>query len=117
MPLVANKKETIMFDESNDIYREETRDQFIQRAGALFPPDRVRAWSRIERTVFNHLFAQLIQHHSYALISNQMLQKSRADMEEIVRRCSGKTNDGRQERSRKRIKPRITICHASAKPG
>lgn len=106
-----------MFDESNDIHREETRDQFIQRAGALFPPERVRSWSRIERTVFNHLFAQLMQHHSYALISNQMLQDSRADMEEIVRRCSGKTDDVRQERSRKRIKPRITISPTSAKPG
>jgi hypothetical protein len=115
MPLVANKKETVM-DESTDIHREETRDQFIQRAGALFPPNRVRAWSRIEQAVFHHLLAKLIQQHSYALISNQMLQESRADMEEIVRRCKSKKIDSRQERSRKRTKPRMSICHASAKP-
>ena len=90
-----------MSDESNEIDREETRDQFIRRAGALFPPERVRAWSRIERAVFNHLLVNLIQHHRFALISNQMLQQSRADMEEIVRRFKGKPECD-QKRSRKR---------------
>lgn len=102
-------------DESTDIHREETRDQFIQRAGALFPANRVRAWSHIEQTVFKHLLAKLIQHHSYALISNQMLLESRADMDEIVRRCRSKKTESRQERSRKRTKPRINISHAPAK--
>ena len=66
----------------------ETHEQFIQRANRVFSADSVRAWSRIERAVFNHLMAKLIHRHSYGSISNAMLHECRDDMAEIVRRCS-----------------------------
>jgi hypothetical protein len=76
-----------MPSEMYGVYSDETHDQFIQRANCIFPADCVRAWSRIERAVFNHLMAKLIHRNTYSSISNVMLQECREDMTEIVRRC------------------------------
>ncbi len=70
-------------------HSDESHEQFIKRASAVFPADRVRKWSRVERAVFNHLMAQFIHQHSYGSISNEMLHEIRNDMDEIVRRISG----------------------------
>jgi len=67
---------------------DETHEEFIQRANFVFPADYVRAWSRVERAVFNHLMAQLIHQNAYISISNAMLVKCRDDMAEIVRRIT-----------------------------
>ena len=67
----------------------ETHDQFVQRASRVFPEHHASEWSRIERGVFNHLMAQLIHRYGYSEISNEMLQQSRADMMEIVKRLTG----------------------------
>lgn len=75
-----------MLAEMHGVSSDETHEQFIQRAGRVFPPDSVRAWSRVERAVFNHLMAKLIHHNTYGSISNEMLQECRDDMTEVVRR-------------------------------
>lgn len=72
-----------------DVSFDETHEQFIQRANRVFPADRVRVWSRVERAVFNHLMAKLIHRNSYASISNAMLEACHDDMTEIVKRCGG----------------------------
>ena len=69
------------------VYSDETHEQFIQRANRVFPADCVRAWSRIERAVFNHLMAKLIHQNTYSAISDEMLEECRDDMTEIVSRC------------------------------
>lgn len=63
----------------------ETHEQFVQRASRVFPEEGVRAWSRIERAVFNHLLGHLIVQHGYDSISNQMLEESRDNMNKFVR--------------------------------
>lgn len=73
--------------EMSDVSFDETHEQFIQRANRVFPADCVRAWSRIERAVFNHLMARLIHRNTYSSISNAMLEECREDMTEIVSRC------------------------------
>jgi hypothetical protein len=78
-----------MPSEMNAVSYDETHEQFIQRANRVFPAESVRAWSRIERAVFNHLMAKLIHRNSYRAISDAMLEECREDMTEIVRRCSG----------------------------
>jgi hypothetical protein len=79
-----------MPSEMYGVSSDETHEQFIQRANCVFPFDCVRAWSRIERAVFNHLMAKLIHQHTYSAISNAMLQVCRDDMTEIVIRCGDK---------------------------
>jgi hypothetical protein len=79
-----------MPSEMYDVSSDETHEQFIQRAKRVFPADCVRAWSRIERVVFNHLMAKLIHRNSYSSISNVMLQECQEDMTEIVKRCGNK---------------------------
>lgn len=76
-----------MPSEMYGVYSDETHEQFIQRANRVFPADCVRAWSRIERAVFNHLMAKLIHRNTYSAISDEMLEECRDDMVEIVRRC------------------------------
>ena len=75
-----------MPSEMYGVCSDETHEQFIQRANRVFPADYVRAWSRIERAVFNHLMAKLIHQNSYKSISHGMLEECRDDMTEIVRR-------------------------------
>lgn len=75
-----------MTDDNVAVDSNETHEQFIQRASNVFPVNRVRAWSRVEQAVFNHLVAQLIDKHRYGSITNEMLRHCRDDMEEIVRR-------------------------------
>jgi hypothetical protein len=77
----------IMFDEKSSMLSDETHDQFVKRASAVFPPDRAQHWSRIERAVFNHLMTRLIHNRGYAAITDQMLLDSRADMEKMLGRC------------------------------
>lgn len=79
-----------MIDDNLAVHPDETHEQFIKRAGSVFPAECVRAWSRVERAVFNHVMAQLIAQHSYASITNEMLRESRDNMEEIVRRLWGR---------------------------
>lgn len=79
-----------MSSEMYGVSSDETHEQFIQRASRVFPADSVRAWSRIERAVFNNLMARLIHRNSYSSISNEMLHECRDDMTEIVRRCGDK---------------------------
>ncbi|MBT9521775.1 MAG: hypothetical protein IV101_12880 [Dechloromonas sp.] len=62
-----------MKEAKHSVDRHETHEEFVQRVGRVFPEDRVRAWSRIERGVFNQLMSQLIHKHSYGSISNEML--------------------------------------------
>ena len=62
----------------------ETHEQFVLRASSVFPEDHVKAWSRIERAVFNYLLAQLIHRRGYRAITNEMLLESRDCMEKIV---------------------------------
>ena len=81
-----------MPSEMYGVSSDETHEQFIQRANRVFPADCVRAWSRIERAVFNHLMAKLIHRNTYSAISDEMLEEGRDDMVEIVRRC-GETFD------------------------
>lgn len=76
-----------MPSEMYGVSSDETHEQFIQRANRVFPADCVRAWSRIERAVFNHLMAKLIHRNTYSAISDEMLEECRDDMVEIVRRC------------------------------
>lgn len=76
-----------MFDEKSSIHSAETHDQFVRRASAVFPPERAKSWSRIERAVFNHLMSRLIHNRGYASITDQMLYQSRADMEKMLGRC------------------------------
>lgn len=68
------------------IHRNETHEQFIQRASRVFPADSVRSWSRIERAVFNRLLEPLIHRFDYCSITEDMLLQARDDMVEIVRR-------------------------------
>lgn len=75
--------------ENDDIHRDETHEQFVQRASRVFPKRCVRAWSRVERGVFNHLMGRLIHRYSYASITDAMLHQCRNDMDEIVRRFGG----------------------------
>lgn len=74
----------------------ETHEQFIQRASRVFPEQGVRAWSRIERAIFNHLLGRLIIRHGYDSISDQMLEESRKYMNKFVQRLAGvqTVNDG-----------------------
>jgi hypothetical protein len=76
-----------MPSETYAVSSDETHEEFIQRAKRVFPADCVRAWSRIERAVFNHLMAKLIHRNTYSAISDAMLQECHDDMTEIVRRC------------------------------
>jgi len=76
-----------MPSEMHVVASDETHDQFIQRANRVFPAESVRAWSRVERAVFNHLMAKLIHRNTYSSISDAMLHECRDDMTEIVRRC------------------------------
>jgi hypothetical protein len=76
-----------MPSEMYGVSSDETHEQFIQRANRVFPADSVRAWSRVERAVFNHLMAKLIHRNTYGAISNAMLHECRDDMTEIVSRC------------------------------
>lgn len=76
-----------MPSEMYGVSSDETHEQFIQRANRVFPADWVRAWSRIERAVFNHLMAKLIHRNTYSAISDEMLEECRDDMVEIVSRC------------------------------
>ena len=78
-----------MTDDKVAVDSNETHEQFIKRASVVFPVNRVVAWSRLERAVFNHLIAQLVAKHSYGSISNEMLRRCRDDMEEIVWRIQG----------------------------
>ena len=78
-----------MTDDKVAVDSNETHEQFIQRASDVFPVNRVRAWSRVERAVFNHLMAQLVIKHPYSSISNEMLRRCKDDMEEIVWRIQG----------------------------
>lgn len=66
----------------------ETHEQFLQRASGIFPIERVRNWSRIERAVFNQLMAKLIHQKSYSAITDTMLQQCRDEMAKIVSRYS-----------------------------
>lgn len=84
-----------MFDEKSSMFVDETHDQFVKRASAVFPPDRAQHWSRIERAVFNHLMTRLIHKRGYAAITDQMLLDSRADMEKMMGRCRYAPADGR----------------------
>lgn len=77
-----------MHSEMADFHSTETHDQFVQRANHVFPTERAKTWSRIERAVFNHLMGRLIHQHSYSSITNTMLSQCRDDMYQIVRRCS-----------------------------
>jgi len=79
-------KESFMAYETSGGDCNENHEQFVQRASRVFPSDSVRAWGRIERAVFNHLFEQLIRHRSYSEISNAMLYACRDDMNDIVHR-------------------------------
>lgn len=74
-----------MVAEMYDTRSKETHDQFVRRASKVFPEEIVNAWSRIERAVFNYLMTQLIHQCAYSAITNEMLQKSRENMERIVR--------------------------------
>ncbi|PKO89651.1 MAG: hypothetical protein CVU18_03300 [Betaproteobacteria bacterium HGW-Betaproteobacteria-12] len=76
-----------MHSETANLLPDETHEQFVRRASGIFPVERVRNWSRIERAVFNHLMGHLIHEHSYASITDAMLARCRDDMCEIVRRC------------------------------
>ena len=78
-----------MTDENLAVGDDETHEQFIKRASAVFPVNRVKAWSRVERAVFNHLLGQLIARHRYGSITDEMLRMCQEDMEEIVRRIQG----------------------------
>lgn len=75
-----------MIDDKTAEEADETHEHFVKRAGDVFPVSYVRSWSRVERAVFNHLVAQLINNYRYAAITNEMLRRCRDDMEEIVRR-------------------------------
>jgi hypothetical protein len=68
------------------IHPSETHEQFIQRASGIFPLERVKNWSRIERAVFNQLMARLIHQKSYDAITDSMLQQCRDEMANIVGR-------------------------------
>lgn len=78
-----------MVTEMYGAFSHETHEQFVQRASRIFPEEGVRAWSRIERAVFNHLLGRLIIQHGYDSISNQMLEESRENMNKCVRRLTG----------------------------
>lgn len=67
----------------------ETHEEFVQRVSHVFPEDRVRTWSRIERGVFNHLMSQLIHKHSYGSISNEMLYQCHDKLLETVQNFKG----------------------------
>lgn len=86
-----------MFDEKSNIHSEETHDQFVRRASAVFPPERAKSWSRIERAVFNHLMSRLIHNRGYASITDQMLIQSQADMEKMLGRCGHAVADRTSE--------------------
>ncbi len=75
-----------MENETSCSQYKETHEQFVQRVGQVFPAERARSWSRIERAVFNHLLGRLISRHSYETISDSMLDECREDMDDIVRR-------------------------------
>jgi hypothetical protein len=77
-----------MATESYSACSHETHDQFIERAGRVFPEEGVRQWSRIERAIFNHLLGRLIIQHGYDSISNQMLEESRENMNKFVHRLA-----------------------------
>jgi hypothetical protein len=77
-----------MHSDMTDVHPSETHDQFVQRANHVFPADRAKTWSRVERAVFNHLMGHLIHEHSYSSITDTMLSQCRDDMHRIVRRCS-----------------------------
>jgi hypothetical protein len=64
----------------------ETHEQFLQRASGIFPTERVRHWTRIERAVFNQLMAKLIHQKTYSAITDAMLRQCRDEMSKIVRR-------------------------------
>lgn len=70
----------------------ETHDEFLLRASRIFPLDRVQAWSRLERAVFNSLMARLIYERRYAAISDEMLRDVREQMEKLVGHCRSFTN-------------------------
>lgn len=74
-----------MVTELNDAISHETHEQFVQRASRVFQEDGFRAWSRIERAVFNHLLGRLINEHGYDSISNRMLEESRDNMDKFLR--------------------------------
>lgn len=78
-----------MVTEMYGAFSHETHEQFVQRASRIFPEEGVRAWSRIERAVFNHLLGRLIIQHGYDSISNQMLEESRDNMTKCVRQLTG----------------------------
>lgn len=67
----------------------EAHEEFVRRASQIFPEDRVSAWSRIDRAVFNHLMSRLIHRHGYSAISNEMLQDVRSEMIKIVKGLTG----------------------------
>lgn len=70
-----------------DVTSNENYEQFVQRASGIFPVERVRNWSRVERAVFNHLMARLINQKSYCAITDAMLEECRDEMNKIVCRC------------------------------
>ncbi|MDP2880570.1 MAG: hypothetical protein Q8N89_03200 [Azonexus sp.] len=78
-----------MATEMYGTYSHETHEQFVQRASRVFPEHGVRAWSRIERAVFNHLLGRLIIQHGYDAISDQMLEESRENMNKFIGQLAG----------------------------
>lgn len=69
-------------------YPIETHEQFLLRAGRIFPVDSTLAWTRFERALFNQLMSRLIFRYDYASITDEMLRAVQAEMQEMARRTS-----------------------------
>lgn len=78
-----------MCDTTHSVDRNETHEEFVQRVSTVFPEDRVRTWSRMERGVFNYLMSQLIHKYSYGSISNEMLYQCHDKLLETVQSFKG----------------------------
>jgi hypothetical protein len=59
-------------------------EEFLKRAARIFPVEASRGWSKLERAVFNVLIGDLIYHHGYKNISDDMLAKACEEMNRIV---------------------------------
>jgi hypothetical protein len=65
---------------------QESHDQFVMRAMAVFPAEEADNWSRLERGLFNSLMSKLIFQHGYGGITEQMLIEVRDQMRNVARR-------------------------------
>ena len=59
MRLDSTVEKPVMFNNLHHLRSAKARTPLVQQPDAVISSDRVREWSGIEHTVFNHLIAQL----------------------------------------------------------